>query len=102
MITFNNFEEMEKAFNKYQEKFKDIYKDALGYGTYMRVAKISNNPPEYMEEGYSSGIRIGYSVFLDRANWRFNTSVVTEIDEENRIFKTLNSTYKYLILDEER
>lgn len=93
---FVNIDELDDYFEAKRRKFEEIYHDAIGHNKTIMITKVSDNPPKYRCKGISSDIKTGYSVFINN----FNTSVVTEIKEEEGIFKTLNSTYEYLIYEE--
>ena len=53
---------------------------------------------DYIREGYSDGLpEVGIPFYIEsQAKW-FCTSMITEVDFENQIFKTNNSVYSWKI-----
>lgn len=73
---------------------------------YMTIEKIEGtNNDKYVlgskQSGYCKYFAENISCYVEKTDRWYATSIVKEIDWENKIFKTLNSTYKFT-LDESK
>jgi len=75
--------------------YNDLHESKEGT---IKIVKISNNPglPEGESiEGYTPAFGKGLSCYIDCGETYYYTSVIKEIDWENKIFYTLNSKYSF-------
>lgn len=86
--------------DKINEEIKEVFKDAPKKG-FCSITKLTNNPNKWMVQGetrsgYCPGLKVGYTCIVGD----FWTSVVKDIDWDNKIFTTLNSKYKFDFYDD--
>lgn len=100
---FKNIIELKKLS---KEEFLSKYSDESIYDClkdskegHIKITKISDNAGALKngeaKEGYTSVFGEGLSCYIDCGETYYRTSVIREIDWENKIFYTLNSKYSF-------
>lgn len=92
-----------------KDNFFDWYKDylrSIGKSGQITITKISDNEG-YLREGQSEWGRTklfveGASCYIDQNDRWYRTSVIQKINWENNTFETLNSTYKFKLIEDKK
>jgi hypothetical protein len=88
----------EEFLSKYPDEniYIDLQDSKEGH---IKITKISDNPGYLKDgdtkEGYTPAFGEGLSCYMDCGETYYYTSVIREIDWENKIFYTLNSKYSF-------
>ena len=82
------------------------YIDKHAFKGWLTVTKQEGNnnnliPVNAVRSGYTKAFMEGVGLYISGPDDWFHTSVVTSIDWENKTFKTLNSTYSFVINEKE-
>lgn len=87
---------------QFQEKVADnhyLFEDLItAQECYIRLQKVWPEPGPIWE-GWTFAFGEGISLLLDGFQGHYHTSVVTQIDRQNGIFHTLNSNYRFEIVE---
>ena len=88
----------EEFLSKYPDEniYTDLQNSKEGH---IKIVKISDNPGYLKEggirEGYTPAFGKGLSCYIDCGEIYYYTSIIRDIDWENKIFYTLNSKYSF-------
>ncbi|WP_287385708.1 hypothetical protein [Lachnospira sp.] len=76
--------------------YNDLHNSKVGH---IKITKISTNPGYLGEnesrEGFTPGFGEGISCIISNPEYYYYTSIIKQIDWENKIFYTLNSKYSF-------
>lgn len=94
MLRFKPKKEFVKTLGP-ESLYDSFQKSKVGY---IKVHKISDNqgiPKNKVYEGLTGLFGEGFAVWISNPSSWFHTSTIKDIDWENNVFHTLNSTYAF-------
>lgn len=78
----------------------ESYVDFNAYKCNIKLVKVLDNREEPIITGYTKTLMEGVRCYISNPDEWYMTSIVKHINLENKIFTTLNSTYKFEIINE--